>query len=95
MTKRTMKRASADVGLIFTAYNLRRIFNIIGIEVLRKYFLLVFMLKRAFLGLLEAFWQQIILIAKTITQKLNRLRINIFANFRHQFYVKPNYNGAY
>lgn len=32
LTKKTMKRASADVGFIFIAYNLRRIINIIGIE---------------------------------------------------------------
>lgn len=30
MTKRTKARASADVGLIFIAYNLRRILNLIG-----------------------------------------------------------------
>jgi len=95
MTKRTMKRASADVGLIFTAYNLRRILNIIGIEALRKFFLIVFMLKRVFLSSLEAFWQQIILIAKTITQKLNKLRIKIFANFRHEFGVKPDFKAGF
>jgi transposase len=32
ITKRTMKRASADVGFIFIAYNLKRIMNIIGIR---------------------------------------------------------------
>lgn len=37
MTKKTMKRAQADVGMIFTAYNLRRIFNIIDINVLKAY----------------------------------------------------------
>lgn len=37
MTKRTKARASADVGLIFTAYNLRRMFNIIDKEELKKY----------------------------------------------------------
>jgi len=37
MTKKTMKRASADVGLIFSAYNLKRIFNIISQEALKKY----------------------------------------------------------
>ena len=31
MTKKTMKRASSDVGLIFIAYNMRRLINIIGI----------------------------------------------------------------
>ena len=37
MTKQTMERASADVGLIFTAYNLRRLINIIGIKRLMNY----------------------------------------------------------
>ena len=95
MTKRTIKRASADVGLIFIAYNLRRIMNIIGIEVLRKYFLLVFMLKRAFLSSLEAFRQPLILIGKTGSQKPNNLRIKIFANFTHPFFDKPDFGGGY
>jgi transposase len=37
MTKKSMKRASADVGFIFIAYNLKRIMNIIGIEQLMEY----------------------------------------------------------
>src|SRR5690625_6632076 len=37
MTKKTIKRASADIGLVFVAYNLRRIFNILSPEVLKKY----------------------------------------------------------
>jgi transposase len=32
MTKKTMNRAAADVGLIFTTYNLMRIFNLLGAE---------------------------------------------------------------
>ncbi|WP_336892481.1 transposase [Flavicella sp.] len=32
MTKKSIKRASADVGFIFLAYNLKRIINTIGIE---------------------------------------------------------------
>lgn len=38
LTKRTIKHASADVGLIFTAYNLRRIFNLIDKITLKKFF---------------------------------------------------------
>lgn len=38
MTKKTIQHAQADVGLIFTAYNLRRIFNLIPQEILVKYF---------------------------------------------------------
>ncbi|WP_426092995.1 transposase, partial [Flavobacterium sp. DSR3-2] len=37
MTKKTIKRASADVGLIFCAYNLRRIFNLIDQNLLKQY----------------------------------------------------------
>jgi transposase len=37
MTKKTIKRASADVGLIFTCYNLRRIFNLIDQNQLKEF----------------------------------------------------------
>jgi len=37
ITKKTKKRASADVGFIFTAYLLRRIINIIGVSELMDY----------------------------------------------------------
>lgn len=37
ITKKGMDRASSDVGLIFTAYNLRRIFNLVGPEMLKAY----------------------------------------------------------
>ena len=37
ITKKYMHRANADVGLIMTAYNLRRIINILGIETITAY----------------------------------------------------------
>lgn len=37
MTKKGIERASADVGLIMTAYNLRRLINIIGLKTLMKW----------------------------------------------------------
>ena len=37
MTKKTIKRASGDVGLIFCAFNLRRIFNILDKNTLKAY----------------------------------------------------------
>ncbi len=37
MTKKYIKRAEVDMGLIFTTYNLRRIMNIIGTDVLKEY----------------------------------------------------------
>ena len=42
MTKKTIKNASADVGFIFIAYNLRRIINIIGISKLKEFFDLIY-----------------------------------------------------
>ena len=37
MTKKSIKHASADVGLIFTAFNLRRIMNILDKNTLKKF----------------------------------------------------------
>jgi hypothetical protein len=37
MTKNRSRRASTDVGLMMTAYNLRRIINILGIDRFKKY----------------------------------------------------------
>ena len=37
LTKKYIERAQADVGLMFTAYNLRRLMNIIDKKVLRSY----------------------------------------------------------
>lgn len=37
MTKKTIKHATADVGIIFTAFNLRRIFNILDQNQLKKF----------------------------------------------------------
>ena len=38
MTKKGKKRASADVGCMFIAYNLRRILNILDQDILKKFF---------------------------------------------------------
>ena len=37
MTKRSIQHASADVGILFTAYNLRRILNILDKNLLKAY----------------------------------------------------------
>lgn len=41
MTKQGKKRASADVGLIFIAYNLKRMINILGKDAFRDYLTLI------------------------------------------------------
>ena len=38
ITKKGKERASADVGLMFIAYNLRRIINILDADILKKFY---------------------------------------------------------
>ncbi len=57
MTKKTIKRATADVGLIFTAYNLRRILNIIGKEGFRRFVVSFFAFLLSIWTSLELFWR--------------------------------------
>lgn len=60
MTKQTINRASADVGLIFVAFNLRRIFNLIDKNTLKEFLrkhALIFQLLSAYFN---AFYRQII-----------------------------------
>jgi hypothetical protein len=47
MTKKSIERASADIGLIFIAYNLRRIMNIIGQQKLKELWMTVIFIFRA------------------------------------------------
>lgn len=58
ITKRSMKHATADVGLIFTAYNLRRILNIIGIEAFRSWLLAFFIVIGPILKSIAQFWRR-------------------------------------
>jgi hypothetical protein len=68
MTKKYIKRAEADVGLIFTIYNLRRLINLIGFEALQNY------LKKAlsiFLAAILTFINQISFTKHKIKNKEN------------------------
>lgn len=50
-TKKGMKRAAADAGLIFVAYNLRRIFNLVDRNTLQKFLKELALLFRGFFAL--------------------------------------------
>jgi hypothetical protein len=56
MTKKTIKHASADVGLIFSAYNLRRIFNLIDQNILKQYLKVLAPFFDALTALFSAFY---------------------------------------
>jgi hypothetical protein len=53
LTKRGKSRASSDVGLMFIAYNLRRIGNILTGEIIKEYLRILFSLFQTVLNLIE------------------------------------------
>ena len=53
LTKQGKERASADVGLMFTAYNFRRLINILGKDVFKKYLMILVL---CFLQIFALFW---------------------------------------
>ncbi|WP_348636636.1 transposase [Mariniflexile litorale] len=57
MTKKTIEHASADVGLIFSAYNLRRIFNLIDHNSLKEYLKRLFLIFYTYRTVFKAFCQ--------------------------------------
>ena len=80
MTKKYIKRAEADVGLIFTAYNLRRIINILGFKVFQRF------LKK----LCSHFFEYIVLIRAKIKQFKKTYFFNKISTF-YQNYLKNPY----
>ena len=92
MTKKYLHRASADVGLMMTAYNLRRIMNIIGINKFKEYLKMSLNLLFKILGindrnidvLKEFFFHEIF--RKTIFKPaLDRLYLNYKMNIKGGF----------
>ena len=75
-TKKGMHRASADVGLMFTAYNFRRLINILGQENLKKYFSVLVFCFSSLIGQL-----------KTVLRPYKA--IGIFRKYNRSFIVVP------
>jgi hypothetical protein len=78
LTKKGKERASADVGLMFVAYNIRRIMNILGKDKLKKYLEVLILLSLA--------------IYRQIRAKFSQFNIGIFFNkiFAGFFVVRLN-----
>ena len=89
MTKKSMKHAAADVGLIFIAYNLRRIMNIIGMERLKEYLTSIILCFSTFYILLKSsvhnrkFHQRKLLLINTMLSML------LLPNFNSNTCQKP------
>lgn len=81
MTKKTIKRASADVGLIFTAYNLRRLINIIGITELGAY--------------LRELWFVFIALLGALKQKRGLFKAFIISGIISKIFIVPQQKGLY
>jgi transposase len=75
-TKKGMQRASADVGLMFTVYNFRRLINILGQENLKKYFSVLVFCFSSLIGQL-----------KTVLRPYKA--IGIFRKYNRSFLVVP------
>ncbi|MFM2292727.1 MAG: hypothetical protein RIS29_2540 [Bacteroidota bacterium] len=80
MTKKTIKHASADVGLIFTAYNLRRIFNLIDHNLLKQYLKILALyfgtlkaIFKAFYALLYFYYHKATFTKKSFNCSLNHI----------------------
>jgi hypothetical protein len=79
MTKRTMLRASSDVGLVFVAYNLRRIMNIIGIKVFMEPPNTIYSKIASILAIIDEFSRKLIFSFTNKYKQTNALRTHIFA----------------
>ena len=90
LTKKGINRASADVGLMFTAYSFRRIINIIGINELKKYLQRAFFLISGKLALSKLFLSNI---SAYISQPKNTITfLNISLN---QLYLIPKLTASF
>lgn len=84
MTKKSIKHASADVGLIFTAFNLRRIFNLVDHKMLKKYFKVLAL----FLFTIMAYFKYLSTLA-IFKIHYNSLKFNCFLMRLNQLYLAP------
>jgi len=80
MTKKTKKHASADVGFIFIAYNLKRLIKIIGIEHLIKVFALFFVKIQVVLAQFSSFVGSVVNLNAEIVliRKSQKLESNLY-----------------
>ena len=67
MTKKSIKHASSDVGLIFTAFNLRRIINLIDPNLIKKYLKMICLTVLSYFEKFKAVLKPLFLNATKIT----------------------------
>ena len=87
ITKKYIERAEADFGFIMTAYNLRRIINIVGMQKLRKYLESIFQLFCFKISLFKLFLNRKNQVLKLIMKNpgILNLPLNTFKRFQLTF----------
>ena len=77
LTKKGINRASADVGFIMTAYNFRRIINIVGLKTLKEYLetVLAFVFEKT--GPLKSFLSHLNVLVQQVKMMLSILNISV------------------
>jgi transposase len=94
MTKKSMKRASADVGLIFVVYNLRRIINILGQDKLKEYLKALSFVFCSIMAQFKAISRSHFFNPRKILLKTAARVSNILANFNPPFSLKIAFGGG-
>jgi transposase len=95
MTKKSINRASADVGLMFVVYNLRRIINIIGHDLLRAYLKALSVIFNFFYNRFKPFWRIQFLASTLIYSKIESLISMLLHTFMADFLSKMDIDGSY
>jgi hypothetical protein len=89
-----MKRASADVGLIFVAYNLRRILNILGQDKLKAYLKALSLIFYSIMAYFKAVSRSSFFNPRKLLLKLTTRISNLLPNFNPVFSLKIAFEGG-
>jgi transposase len=95
MTKKSIKRASADVGLMFVAYNLRRIMNIIGQQKLKELFLELISVFRSYMNHYKRISQRNFFMLRKILQLFNACISILLPNFNRKLSLNIAFAESY
>ncbi len=95
MTKKYIKRATSDVGLIFTVYNLRRIMNIVGHQKLEAYLKALIFVFCSIMACFKAITRSNFFRVRKLLLR-NAMRIsNLLLNFNPVFSLEINFGRGY
>jgi hypothetical protein len=95
MTKKYIKRATSDAGLIFTVYNLRRIMNIVGHQKLEAYLKALIFVFCSIMACFKAITRSNFFRVRKLLLR-NAMRIsNLMLNFNPIFSPEINFGRGY